>query len=546
MDKLTTRIRRRINDVCRGNSRTRRISQCFAADVDIYGQLNDSDVTDVPKTDFFEVREDEPTPTGEDDRVHVEEDGQELPDVDSDRTEIRHSVVETLSTVGEACGRPTDEIEENDAQQDVTSTPEILTVTWEEAQAMREATYMTFEGEDENDYTKGPVRTVFASDGVEWVTALLMTLPLSQKIQKALRFMRSYAQRREKARRRKEQLSHLSRKIKCQMSNHQYKLNQLGNGVSAKDPRRLDLQTQMSMLELMLKETTMEIQCIDADLNMAGGIAREINESALSELQDAFVQALLLEPEEAIEQPAFEFLDLKTEYQRFCEERQEAGSYEGGPLAELDTGREHLMAPRRPMTQEEEEAERLTSIFWWSLQRLGKAEAAFDRGREDWQAEIEADYNFAVAAEQPLDGLTDESGHGWYQRLQDLTRELRDAEEMFADAKAAAAWAALDIPLDDRTSDFVDDADDGYPASLEQRIAASAPVPFINAWMSDMPDRGEPASPSQDGDHAKDVDEWNFRDVEICDSISTFAGGHERKQIERWRRRLGPAMLQDV
>lgn len=58
--------------------------------------------------------------------------------------------------------------------------------TAEKVQAVREANYITFDGEDETDYTRGPARMVQAADGVVTCTALLLTLDLSKAVQKAL------------------------------------------------------------------------------------------------------------------------------------------------------------------------------------------------------------------------------------------------------------------------------------------------------------------------------------------------------------------------
>ncbi|CAK4032600.1 Hypothetical predicted protein [Lecanosticta acicola] len=49
------------------------------------------------------------------------------------------------------------------------------------------------DGEADEDYTAGPCRMISAFDGVQEVTALLMKLDLSAKIQEAINFQRGVA-----------------------------------------------------------------------------------------------------------------------------------------------------------------------------------------------------------------------------------------------------------------------------------------------------------------------------------------------------------------
>lgn len=541
MNHFTNKIRRRINDVYKGNHRMRRIS----SPRHLPDQTNDeqrafnSDARGLPRSGSCGTADSkQPQGSGSSPSVNNKRD-REVPNKAIEFAKERVPIEDSASVVDE-CKQETQprDDDEVDAPEDAVIAPAIPTVTWEDAQKVREATYVTFNSEDETDYTKGPVRMVLAPDGVEWVVALLMNLPLSQSIQNALKHKRYYEQRRRDAARRKQQLMHLSLDVESEIASHESKLVQMRNEIPAHNPKRLDLQSHLSMLELMLKEIEYDIRSTDVDMDTACGIARDVYEGALSQLDDGFVQASLLEPEKRPKEQAFEDLDLQAEYEKFCEHRRQCEHADEVPATDLDTDREYLTVPTQPMTQEEEETERLMSIVWWSSQRLERAQAAFDRGKEDWNAEIDADYNFAIAAEQPTDGIKDESGHGWLVRLQELTHELQEAEDAYAEAKAAAASVGLDIPLDDRTSDFVDDADDGYPLSLEREIAASAPTPRINDWISGMPGGADFCSPGQDGELV-DADDWDFREVELSDSISTFAQDYKRNQIQRWRKNGG-------
>ena len=67
-------------------------------------------------------------------------------------------------------------------------------------QAIRDQNYIKYEGEDESDYTAGPVRIVFANDGVkDECGALLLNLDLSSKIRKAIWAQRAYTREANRA-----------------------------------------------------------------------------------------------------------------------------------------------------------------------------------------------------------------------------------------------------------------------------------------------------------------------------------------------------------
>jgi hypothetical protein len=120
----------------------------------------------------------------------------------------------------------------------------------------------------------------------------------------------------------------------------------------------------------------------------------------------------------------------------------------------------------------------------------------------------------------------------WVQKIQELTRELIEAESALSTARAAAGEGGVDVHMSDGTSGFGDDPDDGYRMSMEQAMISSVPSPKIKDWMSGIP---EVASPSFK-EHAEEADEWEAEEVEMCDSVSMIAqDAGERRRIDKWR-----------
>jgi hypothetical protein len=124
----------------------------------------------------------------------------------------------------------------------------------------------------------------------------------------------------------------------------------------------------------------------------------------------------------------------------------------------------------------------------------------------------------------------------WVQKIQELTREIIEAESALSAAKAAAVDGGIDVPMDDRASGFVDDVADGYRMSMEQAMIGSVPSPKIKDWISGIP---EVASPSFN-EHSNEADDWEAEDVEISDSVSMVAqDAGERRRIDKWRQVCG-------
>lgn len=96
-------------------------------------------------------------------------------------------------------------------------------------QVKREKKYLAFDGEDETDYTEGPVRLVMAFDGIkEHYGALLLNLEFSQKLQAALNAERKLSRKNYATQQKMRVLANFEEKLRGQISQHECRLLVLG------------------------------------------------------------------------------------------------------------------------------------------------------------------------------------------------------------------------------------------------------------------------------------------------------------------------------
>ena len=120
-------------------------------------------------------------------------------------------------------------------------------------------------------------------------------------------------------------------------------------------------------------------------------------------------------------------------------------------------------------------------------------------------------------------------------RSRDLTRQLIEAEEALAAAKATAIAAGVDLGSSDVSSGFMDRSHDGKAGSnveivITRRIDERATL----KWLGCVPGEG--------GKWAKlpscwpeEADAWECKSVDIADSGSAVAAGSERRWIDKWK-----------
>lgn len=417
--------------------------------------------------------------------------------------------------------------------------------TPEQLQEVRESNYQTFCGEDETDYTKGPSRVVLATDGVEDCTALLLTLDLSKAVRKAVKAQRAYKKTRTAATDKIAALNRFKHTINAEIRSHKSRIAALKDVDAADQAKALALKEELSNLELMLEEYNLERTAIENNLTWRGDQLRAVQSQLSALLEDSWINALLLEPEEDVPQHPTPDYDLQAEYAAFCNKLRDSAT---SPLAEaaaptLDTSKAHLRAALPPAAQAQiQESERLHTAVWDAWDRVDAAQTAFDARDAARDAAAHARLATLARAARPDDATSEAFDLRWHLHERALTRELIDAEAAYTAALEAqvafAGTSAHGAASDD------DVGDDGYSLSSEADAAALAPVGRIAAWLAGMPEVPAMPEPDEpDGREAGEAGEWEADELGWGDDMQAVvereeARRHEplREMIDGWQR----------
>jgi hypothetical protein len=401
-------------------------------------------------------------------------------------------------------------------------------------QSRREAQYLYFDGEDETDYTAGPVRMVNASDGVKQdCTALLMTLDLSAKIQEAVRARREFSAAEKAAERQDDVNYNFENKLEAQIAKHEHRLLLLKDVVDEERVAEAKiLQDELTKLQLLLENTKARRQCIAADIKVLATNLQEVQAELNAVLAEAFVSARLVEP--AVEEPEepLQELDIDEEYQRPCYMIQDSAN---DPPMEAAVFHPCDELGVEPMSAEERHIVELKSAYWEAKQDLAYAEAALDR-REDTRSEEWEAHEDAVANGEPTrDASLDEFNIRWFYRTAELTGEVIEAETALASAKAALVNAGVGMNHvdSDQESGFVDDVEDGYAMSFGQDRIQSADEQRILAWLEHIPEGADPDFRDSSGPEAA-LDECAIWEADMSGSYGAVDVGPGRTKIDRW------------
>ncbi|PIB01498.1 hypothetical protein CB0940_00183 [Cercospora beticola] len=405
----------------------------------------------------------------------------------------------------------------------------------ESEDARRALAYIFFVNEEEDDYTTGPVRVVTASDGIkEDASALLLTLEFSASVRQAVLAQRSFQNFEATSLQQRRRLRILESDIEREIDASEYRLRK----ADPQDPNNEQLEQQSSNMRLLLEDVKLRQEQSDAQLRTQAKVLRTCQTNALNIMEEAFVIAgLVLEPVE--EQEAEEELyDLQTEYQNFMralEANSEDGSQAGSShsVAMLDlAGEDFMQSAPPPLSPEDQQKLDAKEAFYEARQKLFEAQVRFDRKEED-QAQ-------ARHEEEPTEEEEEETAAfdlHWFQRNREITRELIEAEEQLAKAKAEALALGVEIRLEDQASGFSvgeDEEEDGAPAIRESWEGEATAAHFsrtkVDDWLHTV---DEQSSSEQVGD--ADTDDWDAQEVEISESRSLVAWGPPRKKIDKWQ-----------
>lgn len=417
-----------------------------------------------------------------------------------------------------------------------------------ELQAIRDQEYFLFDYEAPEDYTGGPPRLVCASDGVkEDCIALLMTFDLSTRIQIAIQGQRDFARAETAGIFKRQSLLRLERDVQREITSCKARLAILEEEEGevekpqAENEEAQKLNQQMRNLELMLEDVQARRQEVRTDVEVfRAENLRNLQAAVNAYLEEAFIAARLLASAEEEPEPEVEDLDIKQEYQGFCDR---LAAFDDNlfefAVPPLDISRKHLEA--EPLSEEEEAKQAILQELYGLKENLDLARAEFDI------REVRRDREFKENMEAAENGVatTDESPEAfdlrWVRHNQYLTRELINAEAAYAEKKREVQKAGIPIHFADAGSILDDTVDGGvqgtgYDVSVEQEMVTSKPSPTVRRWLSKVPDTDAGLVSDEARETRGDADEWEAEEVGISDSVSLVAEGKERARIDRWRK----------
>lgn len=394
--------------------------------------------------------------------------------------------------------------------------------------------YLVFKGEDESDYTVGPARMILATDGLKPCVAMLMTLDLSAKIQRAIRAQRDCAESERLAQEKSRVLHSYESKLRREIRSCEarLKLAALASEADQSAENTESLEKQLGRLRNMLDNARIQRESLADNIETRHELLRRIQAEANAMLEEAFISCELLEPQTEEPITPVEELDIRQQYDEW-RKMEEEDDGELVPASPLDTNRDYLTQPVQ-LTPEEQAQEDIKTAYWTAWERLNEAQSAFNRKNVDRNMELQALLEQELQSNEPCLETPSQFDGRWVLRNQEITRELIEAEAAFDKAKAAAAEAGLNIRLDYQESGFADDEEDGRHSVSEEDCINSAPQPLIHSWLHTIPaDAGSSCT-----DEA-DVDEWDAESPGLSDSVSVVAEGRERRRIDKWRRLVG-------
>ncbi|KAL8745535.1 MAG: hypothetical protein Q9184_007859 [Pyrenodesmia sp. 2 TL-2023] len=136
-----------------------------------------------------------------------------------------------------------------------------------------------------------------------------------------------------------------------------------------------------------------------------------------------------------------------------------------------------------------------------------------------------------------------EFDHCDFEVTQELANDMEAAEAAYEDALARRN--KLGLGGSDQESGFPTDEYDGYPLSWENEGIRSAPIPFIEDWLKDIPEvENIPDLSDLDNtgghefeiqrEYQEEMDEWDIRSAQMSDTWSCKDLTRNRKRIDRW------------
>ncbi|CAK4032601.1 Hypothetical predicted protein [Lecanosticta acicola] len=432
-----------------------------------------------------------------------------------------------------------------EAFQNDTNSPEALAP---DEQTLRDINYARFQDEDPDDYTKGPTRFVIGDDGVQPCAALLLTHSLSLSIREVVANQRQFMREERQVTQQVKEIRKFRLKVKREITSHttRIKIAESPNDPDEEPDRELaaKLKEEVEVLERMCSHMERRKDQLEADLRFQAQLHRKIQQEVNANLEEAFVECALLNPDEEDDLPVEQF-DLQEQYKATLMDMQEPeemirGGY-SPELPELDTSRDYLHR-QVPKPTPEEEAEnlgraRMAETLQQALQHVTIMQEQFDSKEVSRERDAILNNEAEMRGEETYYTSQEDFDVHWVENFREITRNLITAEEALKQAKKAAKAAGIKHIPGWESSDYGDDFSNpgGYPASMEiDPVAAKErAVPAVDDWLEKLVEDMLPVH--GDFEISVEVDEWDCREVEIGDSLSCVDWGTYREEIEEFR-----------
>lgn len=210
-----------------------------------------------------------------------------------------------------------------------------------------------------------------------------------------------------------------------------------------------------------------------------------------------------------------------------CQSRSGCGSESESESESLLLDSEDLL--RRSATED------LEQTLWGLLE----AQAKFDDRHAEYKRESE-NYHQLIAMGSITYTRTDFDMYS-IQYVQDLTMQLRDAEDRYETAKSQAKALGLSVdPYDDNADDH------GYRESQEASVVAKVDRGGIEAWSSKVALAKSSEVLAEDDRTLVDIDEWNPRPVDTTESCSVVDFQGYGGDIKAWQKHCDTLREQSI
>lgn len=444
--------------------------------------------------------------------------------------------------------------------------------------AKREAQCIIFQGDEDSDYTRGPIRIITASDGVDDNCAvLLLNRHFSDSIKAAISARRELINFIHTSQKQDEAAEESRRQLRERIEKYRLRIvtleaeavnTSIKKAVAhALEKEMREIHAKVDELEKSLYAEARDQSIRESSLQLRYKDCFKVHELAHQFLEAAFVDAGLLSPlPNTIRDP-----NSHARNGEECVQRNEKTGgarrapgggpakqrHEKGAAAHERSSDQHTHEdPEQPATTEDMStslSSRSTSRNNSGTAEVQESSTCSDLNREyvrtkrrlawaQWEFDLRDETREREQYWNDRDLRRSGGNEGmpqeefdlrWVEHNSKLTRQLIDAEEAFKAARIAAVNGGCQVDDPDASSVFEDDDTKGYPPSREAIWKADAPKGMIESWRKSIPDASgitdtsevSPEPDSQDGDQA---DLWG--------SWSVVADPTRQAKIKQWEK----------